>query len=97
MGADQSTGGNVQLKSQRDEDIPYTSYSLSKPIDGGRLFIRILLDEFRQEQGRHILLLSMDNVLIKTHVFNNYHNRGRMKLIGRLAQNRNRWKMHNYI
>ncbi|KAK2179204.1 hypothetical protein NP493_506g01034 [Ridgeia piscesae] len=34
MGADQSTGGNVQLKSQRDEDIPYTSYSLSKPIDG---------------------------------------------------------------
>ena len=36
MGADQSTGGNVQLKSQRDEDIPYTSYSLSKPIDSGR-------------------------------------------------------------
>ena len=38
MGADQSTGGTVQLKSQRDEDIPYTSYSLSKPIDGGRWF-----------------------------------------------------------
>ena len=38
MGADQSTGDTVQLKSQRDEDIPYTSYSLSKPIDGGRCF-----------------------------------------------------------
>ena len=35
MGADQSTGANAQLKSQRDEDIPYTSYTISKPIDGG--------------------------------------------------------------
>ena len=33
MGADQST--SAQLKSQRDEDIPYTSYSISKPIDAG--------------------------------------------------------------
>ncbi len=32
MGADQSTS-NTQLRSQRDEDIPYTSYSISKPID----------------------------------------------------------------
>lgn len=32
MGADQSTASN-QLRSQRDEDIPYTSYSISKPID----------------------------------------------------------------
>lgn len=40
MGSDQSTqlpagapGSN--LKSQRDEEIPYTSFSISKPIDGG--------------------------------------------------------------
>ncbi|XP_074643869.1 BLOC-1-related complex subunit 5-like isoform X2 [Tubulanus polymorphus] len=36
MGADQSIPGmpSTNLKSQRDEDIPYTSYSISKPIDG---------------------------------------------------------------
>ncbi|XP_050418227.1 BLOC-1-related complex subunit 5 [Patella vulgata] len=39
MGSDQSTlpagapGSN--LRSQRDEEIPYTQYSISKPIDGG--------------------------------------------------------------
>lgn len=31
MGADQST---VPPRTQRDEDIPYTSYSIGKPIDG---------------------------------------------------------------
>ena len=41
MGSDQSTqlpAGALgsTLKSQRDEDIPYTSFSISKPIDGGR-------------------------------------------------------------
>ena len=35
MGAEQSGGVGGELKSQRDEDIPYTSYSISKPIDGG--------------------------------------------------------------
>ena len=34
MGAEQS-GSGAQLKSQRDDDIPYTSFSISKPIDGG--------------------------------------------------------------
>jgi len=35
MGAEQSSGsGAVVLRSQRDEDLPYTSYSISKPIDG---------------------------------------------------------------
>ena len=40
MGSEQSSplpagapGSNI--KSQRDEDIPYTSYSISKPIAGG--------------------------------------------------------------
>ena len=35
MGADQSAPAGGELRSQRDEDIPYTSYTLSKPIDGG--------------------------------------------------------------
>ncbi|XP_064622930.1 BLOC-1-related complex subunit 5-like [Lineus longissimus] len=37
MGADQSNPvvPPAGLKSQRDDDIPYTSYSISKPIDGG--------------------------------------------------------------
>ena len=41
MGSDQSTlpagapGSN--LRSQRDEEIPYTQYSISKPIDSGEL------------------------------------------------------------
>eukprot|EP00918_Siedleckia_nematoides_P042674 GHVU01093211.1.p1 GENE.GHVU01093211.1~~GHVU01093211.1.p1 ORF type:complete len:255 (+),score=30.04 GHVU01093211.1:62-826(+) len=35
MGADQSSGAGGQLRSQRDEDIPYTSFSIAKPIDGG--------------------------------------------------------------
>ena len=36
MGADQSSvpgSSEAGLKSQRDEDIPYTSYSISRPID----------------------------------------------------------------
>lgn len=40
MGSEQSSqlpagapGSNI--KSQRDEDIPYTSYTISKPISGG--------------------------------------------------------------
>jgi len=41
MGSDQSTqlpagAPGSTLKSQRDEEIPYTSFSISKPIDGGR-------------------------------------------------------------
>jgi len=35
MGADQSTLASGSLKSQRDEDIPYTSCSISKPIGSG--------------------------------------------------------------
>ena len=35
MGAEQSSGSGGQLRSQRDEDIPYTSFSIAKPIDGG--------------------------------------------------------------
>lgn len=40
MGSDQSTqlpagAPGSEIKSQRDEDIPYTSYSISKPISGG--------------------------------------------------------------
>jgi len=35
MGADESKLSGGQLRSRRDEDIPYTSYSISKPIDGG--------------------------------------------------------------
>lgn len=40
MGSDQSTqlpagAPGSTLKSQRDEEIPYTSFSISKPIDGG--------------------------------------------------------------
>lgn len=34
MGADESKISIGQLRSRRDEDIPYTSYSISKPIDG---------------------------------------------------------------
>ncbi|CAH1779286.1 unnamed protein product [Owenia fusiformis] len=33
MGAEQSNSSAAPLKSQRDEDIPYTSYSISKPIN----------------------------------------------------------------
>jgi hypothetical protein len=41
MGADQSNPvvPPTGLKSQRDDDIPYTSYSISKPIDGGRCLL----------------------------------------------------------
>jgi len=35
MGVDQSTLTAAPLKSQRDEDIPYTSCSISKPIGSG--------------------------------------------------------------
>ena len=48
MGSEQSSqlpagapGSNI--KSQRDEDIPYTSYSISKPISGGKSSIFCLL------------------------------------------------------
>ena len=45
MGADQSTqlpagAPGSRIKSQRDEDIPYTSYSISKPIAGGNVYHR---------------------------------------------------------
>ena len=44
MGVDQSTLSSTPLKSQRDEDIPYTSCSISKPIGSGDVSeIRILL------------------------------------------------------
>lgn len=42
MGADQSAqhppagAPGSTLKSQRDEDIPYTSYAISKPIDSSK-------------------------------------------------------------
>lgn len=41
MGSEQSAeppagAPGSSLKSQRDEDIPYTSFSISKPIDGGK-------------------------------------------------------------
>ena len=47
MGSDQSSqlpagAPGSRIKSQRDEDIPYTSYSISKPISGGE-FMSILL------------------------------------------------------
>jgi len=35
MGVDQSMLSSAPLKSQRDEDIPYTSCSISKPIGSG--------------------------------------------------------------
>ena len=37
MGVDQSTLSSAPLKSQRDEDIPYTSCSISKPISSGNV------------------------------------------------------------
>ena len=47
MGADQSSG----LKSQRDEDIPHTSYSIGKPISGGYVILhndKMLIDELSE-------------------------------------------------
>ena len=40
MGAEQSFQQGAQLKSQRDEDLPYTSLSINKPIDGGLFLFR---------------------------------------------------------
>ena len=42
MGADQSSVPTTTLKSQRDEDIPYTSCTISKPIGAGELGLNAL-------------------------------------------------------
>jgi len=42
MGVDQSTLASAPLKSQRDEDIPYTSCSISKPISSGNVIYQVL-------------------------------------------------------
>jgi len=51
MGVDQSTLSSAPLKSQRDEDIPYTSCSISKPIGSGinpnNLFCIAAADDLR--------------------------------------------------
>lgn len=48
MGSEQSSqlpagAPGSSIKSQRDEDIPYTSYSISKPIAGGNRINQILV------------------------------------------------------
>uniref|UniRef100_A0A0L8I4U2 BLOC-1-related complex subunit 5 n=1 Tax=Octopus bimaculoides TaxID=37653 RepID=A0A0L8I4U2_OCTBM len=57
MGSEQSSlpagAPGSSLRSQRDEDIPYTTYSISKPIDGGNAF-SIIIDYMM-----HVLLNSL--------------------------------------
>ena len=53
MGSDQSSqlpagAPGSRIKSQRDEDIPYTSYSISKPIAGGKSFTFISVREINK-------------------------------------------------
>ena len=48
MGSDQSSqlpagAPGSRIKSQRDEDIPYTSYSISKPISGGEFIVHFII------------------------------------------------------
>ena len=59
MGSDQSSqppagAPGSRIKSQRDEDIPYTSYSISKPIAGGKPFTVMILSFWTDRSGQTV-------------------------------------------
>ena len=69
MGADQSTqlpagAPGSRIKSQRDEDIPYTSYSISKPIAGGNNYHRFRQTQFFSlgQKKKYVCLLFDENL-----------------------------------